>query len=187
MEVHEDQKYIKALCSNDFVLIKEIYDKCSSNCRAYVLKNNGNVHDARDVFQEALIEVYQKCKDLKLITSICGYLNVIYRRKWITRLNRRKNLLRILKDVGYIRKGANPAEVTAIDEQLDEIMIECFNKLGENCQNILNMRYKDGIKGDEIADKLNIKPNAVYQRMSDCRKKLKTCFEQHPDYKKLIR
>jgi len=75
MEAHEDQKYIRALCSNDFVLINEIYDKCSSQCRNYVLKNNGSVDDARDVFQEALIDVYQKCKDLTLTVPICGYLN----------------------------------------------------------------------------------------------------------------
>jgi len=71
-KLHEDQKYIRALCNHDFVLINEIYEKCSPQCRAYVLKNNGSIDDARDVFQEALIIVYQKCKELKLTVPICA-------------------------------------------------------------------------------------------------------------------
>ncbi len=185
MEVHEDQKYIRALCSNDFVLIQEIYDKCSPQCKNYVLKNKGNLDDARDVFQEALIIVYQKCKELVLTVSICAYMNPIYRRKWLNKLNRGNIWLRILNDVGYISKDANENETIQTKESMDKILAECFGKLGKNCQDILNMMYKDGLKGDEIAAKLNIKPNAVYQRMSDCRKKLRISFEQHPDYKEL--
>lgn len=185
MKTHEDQKYIRALCEDNLALIREIYDKCSKQCSAYVLKNNGNVDDARDVFQEALVEVYQKCKELTLSVPICAFLRVIYQRKWLKRLKRGKILLRILKDVGYISTNTNSTEIESVDEKLDVLLMECFNNLGENCQNILNMMYKDGMKGDEIAIKLNIKPNAVYQRMSDCRKKLRTCIEQHPEYKKL--
>jgi len=185
MEEHEDQKYIRALCVDDFVLIQEIYEKCSPQCRNYISKNNGGIDDARDVFQEALIDVHQKCRDLTLAVPICKYLYAIYRNKWLNKLRRRNNLLRILKDVGYISSNTSSTEITSLDEKMDQILMECFSKLGKSCQDILNMMYKEGMKGQQIAEKLNIKPNAVYQRMSDCRKKLRTCFEQHPDYKKL--
>jgi len=103
------------------------------------------------------------------------------------KLNRGNNLLRILKDVGYISRNTNTTGITSVDEKLDEILMDCFSRLGKSCQDIFNMRYKDGIKGEEIASQLSIKPNAVYQRMSDCRKKLRASFEQHPEYIKLKR
>lgn len=184
-QLHGDQKYIRALCRNDFALIQEIYDKCSPQCRNYVLKNNGSVDDARDVFQEALIDVYQKCKELTLTVPISAFLYVIYRRKWLKKLNKGKNLLRILNDIGYTSRNANASETTAINEKLDKILMECFSKLSKSCQDFLNMKYTDGMKGEEIANELSLKPNAVYQRMFDCRKSLKACFEQHPNYKTL--
>jgi len=94
---HKDQKYIKALCNNDAALIDEIYLKCAANCKTFVKKNSGSEIEAADVFQEAIIEVYLKCKKIILSASICAYLGTIYRRKWINKLNRQKNFVRINK------------------------------------------------------------------------------------------
>jgi len=103
---HKDQKYIKALCNNDAALIDEIYHKCAANCEKFIKKNSGSETDAADVFQEAIVEVYLKCKDLILTVPICAYLSTIYKRKWINKLNRQKNFVRILKrEIMYLNKS----------------------------------------------------------------------------------
>jgi len=181
---HKDQKYIKALCNNDAVLIEEIYQKCSANCETFVKKNSGSEIDAADVFQEAIIEVYLKCEEIILSASICAYLGTIYRRKWINKLNRQKNFVRILKDIGYIGETSNTVELESVDAKMETIVNECFKKLSRKCQDVLNL-YINDMTGQEIADKLDIKRNNVFKQKFDCLDRLKTFCEQHPDFKDL--
>lgn len=181
---HQDQKYVEALRNNDSILIKEIYLKCAANCIAYIKGNSGTETDAADVFQEALTEVILQCNELILTKSICNYLFTIYSRKWINKLNRRKNFVRILKDIGYCNSAENSQEVKAKEEKMQQIFITCFVQLGERCKDVLNM-YNNGMTGQEIADKLGIKRNNVFKQKFDCLDRLKTLCEQHPDFKDL--
>jgi len=183
--VHKDQKYIKALCNNNRALVNEIYQKCTANCVTFVKKNSGSEIDAADVFQEAIIEVYLKCKEIILTSEICAYLGTIYRRKWINKLNRRKNFVRILKDNGYIGETSNVVELESAEAKMEKIVNECFKKLNNKCQDVLNL-YISGMTGQEIAEKLGIKRNNVFKQKHDCLDRLKTFCEQHPDFKDLM-
>lgn len=184
---HEDQKYINALCENDCALIEEIYQKCSPNCVTFVKRNSGTEIDAADIFQEAIVEVYLKCKELVLSVPICAYLSTIYKRKWINKLNRRKNFVRILGDIGYIHKDNKVAspDIISGEQKMEKIFKACFKELDKKCQEILNM-YNDGISGKEMAEKLGIKRNNVFRQKFNCLDKLKACCEQHPDFKDLM-
>lgn len=53
---------LKGLAANDKRAVEAIYRENFSMIQAFILNNNGSVDDARDIFQEAMIVLYDKAK-----------------------------------------------------------------------------------------------------------------------------
>jgi len=179
---NERQKYLDALLESNEELIAEIYLKYSPECRHFILKNNGTVGDAKDIFQETLIAllIKLKTKKIELTVPFGAYLYRIYKNKWIDQLRKKsKNPLTIIDNDRYVVEEYN----LSIEKQYD-IYKECFELLGEECKQIMRARFA-GMRGNDIATKLGITRNYVNQKMLVCRKKLKECCQNHPDFREL--
>ena len=89
---HPDQKYIDALLKNDSALLDELYTKFSGKIKNMVLQNNGAEADAADIFQEALLSIYNTAKkgDFTLTCPFEAFLYRICNNKWLNELNKRK-------------------------------------------------------------------------------------------------
>jgi len=184
--MHEDQKYIEALLNNDKLLIEEIYKKCHVQCVKFAKNNSGTVADAKDIFQESIVKLYNQAKSgLVLDVPICAYLYIIYKRIWLNILNKTNTFLRILKDIGYISETKSTIDIDKIKEKMDRIFMDCFNKLPDDVKQLFIMRYKDGLSSKEIALRLNIEDNTVNQRFSYYKQILRDCVQQHPYFKEL--
>ena len=57
-----EYQYVKGVLENDPHVLKKIYQDHLSGIIAMVKKNNGSVEDAKDVFQEAILIVYDKAR-----------------------------------------------------------------------------------------------------------------------------
>ena len=57
-----EQVLLKGLAANDSVIIEQLYKENFSTIQAFILANNGSYDDARDVFQEAMIALYEKAQ-----------------------------------------------------------------------------------------------------------------------------
>ncbi|GAB3927484.1 RNA polymerase sigma factor [Mucilaginibacter myungsuensis] len=90
---HPDQRYVTALLNNDTALIGEVYKSCARQVRSYICFNNGTEDDAADIFQEALIDIYNqaKYKGLELTCPFNAFLFLVCKRKWFNEL--KKDLL----------------------------------------------------------------------------------------------
>jgi len=179
---NKNHKYLDALPENDEELIAEIYAKYAPECRQFVLRNNGTVSDAKDIFQETLIAllVKLKTKKIELTVPFGAYLYCIYKNKWIDQLRKKsKNPLTIIDNDRYVEEEENMDK-----EKQYTIYKECFEKLGEECKQLMCARFA-GLRGSDIAEKLGITRNYVNQKMLVCRKKLKECCQNHPDFREL--
>jgi len=191
MIAHKDQQYVKALLNNDSVLIEEIYKKCSVQCVKFVKNNSGTLSEAKDVFQESITTLYHQAKSGLILTApICAYLYRIYRGKWINLLNSKKRKsasinLTNLSSNGYTGITIHYTEEHSFEETREKIFMECFEKLSIEAKQLFNLRYKNKMPSKEIARQLNIADNAVNQRFSYYKQKLKDCVEKHSDFKKL--
>jgi len=185
MAVHEDQKYIRALVNDDNLLIDEIYVKCSPQCINFVLNNNGTLEDAENIFQNTIMDVYEKCKNIILTVPICGYLYSIYSRKWYNELKIRKRILRNKEKSGYTDIETDPIELKLIQKKIEKIFMDCFNKQPEDYKALHKLRYKENMSSKQIAAQLNIDHNTVDQRLYYYKEKLKKCAEQHSEFKDL--
>lgn len=186
MKIHEDQKYIRALCNNDSTIIEEIYEKCSQQCINFVLKNSGTIEEAENIFQNTMIVVLKKCNELILTVPICAYLHSVHKRAWLNELKIRKRILRNKDKIVSTYTATNSLDLRLAQEKMEEIYMDCFDKQPEDYKKLHELRYVENKSSKEIAVILNIGHNTVDQRLFYYKEKLKKCAENHPDYNELM-
>jgi len=59
MHPHPDNSYIEALLKNDKKEIEKIYEEYSQIVTSFVVNNSGSVEEAKDLFQDTIIDLYQ--------------------------------------------------------------------------------------------------------------------------------
>lgn len=146
------QKQLNAIKANDEAFLKDFYQNNYHKVEAYVLKNNGSVDEAKDIFQEAFIAVWRNIQLNKFKpgneTSLSGYLYQIAKNKWLDHLrsSHHKKVIPI-DDAPIFEEGSIPEE----ESRYIGLVSEGFKHLGKNCKEVLIRFYykKDPLK--EIA------------------------------------
>ena len=89
----QDNRYIDALRTKDANTIKEIYTTYFPKIRKYVVSNAGNEPEASDIFQEAMVILFQQVTEegLEIKSSFYNYLFTICRNLWMRKLSKLKH------------------------------------------------------------------------------------------------
>jgi len=134
---------LKGLALNDKESIQAIYSENYGLIQALVVRNSGSEDDARDVFQEALLVLYEKARsgDFELNCQIRTYLFSVARRNW-------------LKKLQYLKRFESPSvpleETVPVEEDLEAheklnaqygVMKTAMGRLGEPCKSLLEAFY----------------------------------------------
>ena len=71
--------------------MRQIYTKYAAKVKHYIMANSGDADDAADIFQEALIDIYNQAKNkqLELTCPFEPFLLLICKRKWLNILKKR--------------------------------------------------------------------------------------------------
>lgn len=187
---HPDQKYIQALVQNDTVMLEELYQKFSQKIKWMIVRNNGTEADAADVFQEALVSIYNKAKtgDFILTCPLDAFLYLICKNLWINLLNKKKNQKVTFTDTeGFNNIGEDSfrlAEESILKQERSNLLMEKLAELSESCRNILRLSWS-GLPMDEVAKKLNVTYAYVRKKKSECMARLVTLVKLSPEYKTL--
>lgn len=169
--IHTDQRYIQALLENDTLAVREIYEKYAGKVRYYILANSGTEDDAADIFQEALIDIYNqgKQKGLQLTCPFEPFLILICKRKWLNELKKRGRQP-VTKEVDDVSIGE---DVFALAEQLKlnnekmQLFLQCFEKLGASCKEIIQ-KCLSGEDQEKIAEQLKVTYGYLRKKKSEC-------------------
>jgi RNA polymerase sigma factor (sigma-70 family) len=141
--IEHDQLLLKGLAENDKKSIETIYRQNYSMIQSFVLNNNGSADDARDIFQEAMVVLYEKAKLSSFLLScqLKTYLYSICRRLWLKRLQQMSK---------FSTQVENLEETVAVEEEIEEhekvnndfiLMEHAMNKIGEPCKSLLDAYY----------------------------------------------
>ena len=150
----DEHKLLEGLALNDRLAVETIYKLNFNMVQSLVVNNNGNAEDARDIFQETMIVLYEKVRSgsFELNCQLKTYIYSISRRLWLKRLNQ---LQRFAQDVGKLE------ETVPVDEQLEIHtqrntdflhMEEALERLGEPCRTLLEAYYLKKKSMVEIAE-----------------------------------
>ncbi|WP_018612448.1 RNA polymerase sigma factor [Segetibacter koreensis] len=138
-----EQVLLKGLAKNDAKAIETIYKNNFNMVQSFVLNNNGSYDDARDIFQEAMIVLYENVKSEKFVLTcqIKTYLYSICRRLWLKRLqyaNRFTTQVESLEETVPIEEDLEHQEKRNLDFA---IMERALGSLGEPCKSLLEAYY----------------------------------------------
>ena len=175
--MHEDHQYIEALRRADPRGTREIYERHAREALRWVLNNHGTPDDASDIFQEAVVAVFEKSQqpDFVLTCPLGALLYLIYSRKWIDRLRQKKrdSEVRIIEQSRYEREGADEnlffiAEQATAEADEKRRLARAFAQLTDLCQRLLNL-LAEGIAPREAAEKLEMNSvDTLYRRKNAC-------------------
>lgn len=186
---HADHKYIQALLANDRKAIEEIYEKFAGRIRSFVTSNNGSAKDAQDLFQEALIAIYQKARKGPFILTCPfeAYLYLICRSKWINELKSRKKVGVTIKEwEGFKeeKEAIEVAESTNKEQKQDALFQKAFSSLSEGCQKLLRFSWT-GTHMKKVAEQLDVSYSYARKKKSECIAKLMKRIKASPDFNQL--
>jgi RNA polymerase sigma factor (sigma-70 family) len=173
---------LQGLARNDKKAVETIYKENYSTIQSLIINNNGSADDAKDIFQEAMIVLYEKARSgsFELNCQIKTYLYSVSRRLWLKRLQQSN---RYGGDIGHAESTV-PVE-DDIDEhtrrdQEFEMMNKAIGSLGEPCKSLLEAFYLQKKNMQEIASNFGYTnaENAKTQKYK-CLIRLKKIFFTH--------
>jgi len=173
---------LQGLAKNDKKAVETIYRDNYGMVQALIINNNGSTDDARDVFQEAMIVLYEKARSgtFELHCQIRTYMYSVSRRLWLKKLQQTK---RFTSDFG------DPDSVVPVEDDLEDhlkrdlefgMMERAILGLGEPCKSLLEAFYIEKKNMQEIALDFGYTnaENAKTQKYK-CLMRLKKIFFSH--------
>lgn len=174
-----DEQLIAGLACNDKVAIETLYKENFGMIQAFIVNNNGSSEDARDIFQEAMIVLYEKATSgqFELTAQIRTYLYSVSRRLWLKRL---QQMQRFGTPVETIHEVAQVDEDLEAHERRNEAFVtmeKALVHLGEPCKGLLEAYYLQKKHMQDIAEEFGYTnaDNAKNQKYK-CLARLKKMF-----------
>ncbi|HRQ51379.1 MAG TPA: sigma-70 family RNA polymerase sigma factor [Agriterribacter sp.] len=187
---HPDQKYINALLENDAVVLDELYRLFSEKIKWMIIRNNGTETDAADIFQDALLSIYNKARagGFTLTCPLEAFLYLICKNKWLNTLSKRKTQKVTITDTeGFNHIGEDNfklAEECVLQQERKDLLAEKLAEMGDSCKKILRLSWS-GIAMDEVARQLDVTYAYARKKKSECMAKLITLVKQSPTFNSL--
>jgi len=135
---------LKGLARNDKKAVEMIYSQNYNLVQALVVNNSGTIDDAKDLFQEAMMVLFEKARsgNFELNCQIRTYLYSIARRLWLKKLNQGNRQAADFDDT-------NETMILVDDDVQEheqknaafEMMHSAINNLGEPCKSLLESFY----------------------------------------------
>jgi RNA polymerase sigma factor (sigma-70 family) len=179
-----DIDIITGVRNQDDKVLNWLYDNYFQSVRNHVLNNSGSDDDVSDVFQDAIIVLYNQITEdkLRLTSDLKGYFFGIARNVWNSQLRKKQKTIELEFDLPDEEETEDQSDPT-----LERIISRVFQRLKPDQQMVLNL-FSDGLSYEEIAVKLNLK-NEVYARRKKylCKEALLELVKEDPEYQEYLR
>jgi len=148
-----EKALLQGLARSDKRAIEIIYRENYNMVQSLIINNSGSTDDAKDIFQEAMIVLYEKVRSgtFELNCLIKTYVYSVSRRLWLKRLQQMNR---------YVPAIENLQETVPVEEEIEEnerinsefqTMEKAISSLGEPCKSLLEAYYLEKKSMQEIA------------------------------------
>ncbi|MDB5281532.1 MAG: sigma-70 family polymerase sigma factor [Bacteroidota bacterium] len=176
MKDSEDDKQVWDLLKADHTnAFRQLYRSHYKMVEYFILKNSGSQDDAQDVFQDAMIVIFDKSRDtgFALTCSLKTYIYSVVRNIWLKKLRGSKGHVNASDFEEYLN-------VQVDDEPEEDVaqmqkMKAAIENLGENCRKILVLFYYQQKNMMQIAAELGYtNPDNAKNQKYKCLQQLKS-------------
>ena len=140
---NDEQALLEGLAIRESKAVETLYRENFNMVQTLIINNNGSSDDAKDIFQEAMIVLFEKVRSgtFELNCQIKTFMYSVSRRLWLKRLQQQNR---------YSTPGDNMESIVVVEEDLEEheqrnaefeMMEKAINHLGEPCKGILEAYY----------------------------------------------
>lgn len=191
MASYSNDELLRGILRNNSTILRYIYKSYYHKINAFVTHNSGDESDANDIFQEAIIVIYRKLKVGNLIIDNCSFETYLYsvcRLLWLKYLDKRKNNIVKVEEIHHYSDVIyeNDIRDIAIKNERYKLFQEHFQKLGKDCQKILQLFF-DKVPIKEIADLMGFTSESyAKKRKHQCKEYLVRSIKQDTEYKNII-
>ncbi len=174
-----DTRLLEGLAKNERESIETIYGRHYNMVQSLVVNNNGDNDEARDIFQETMIVLYEKARSgsFELNCQLKTYIYSVSRRLWLKRL---QHMQRYVPDIHGREEPVAVEEDLEVHEQKNlefQTMEKALAGLGEPCKSLLEAFYIQKRNMTDIASSFGYtnSDNAKNQKYK-CLMRLKKLF-----------
>jgi RNA polymerase sigma factor (sigma-70 family) len=148
-----EKALLQGLAQSDKKAIETIYKENFNMIQSLILNNSGSTDDAKDIFQETMIVLYERVRSgaFELNCLIKTYVYSVSRRLWLKRLQQMNR---------YVPSLDGLHETVPVEEEIEEhermnsefeMMNKAIGSLGEPCKSLLEAYYLEKKNMQEIA------------------------------------
>jgi len=174
------------IISGDEVALKYFYTTNLPLVKKHILRYHGKEVDAEDIFQDAMLFVYQKLKDDKfqLSSSIAAYFHGVCKNLWRNQL--RKNKSYNINESIVLDQPENTEDFidTFIIEDKSKIFLKYFDQLTNSQKRILNL-FIEGYSMRDIANKMGYTEKYTRQKKYQAKKSLMDMIKNDEIYQEI--
>ncbi len=139
----KEKELLEGLALGDKKAVETIYKDNYNMVQSLVINNNGSVQEAKDIFQEAMIVLFEKARsgNFELNCQIKTYVYSVCRRIWLKRLqqnNRYSNEIESM--IGTVPVEEDVEEYEKRDQEF-VMMEKAIGSLGEPCKSLIESFY----------------------------------------------
>jgi RNA polymerase sigma factor (sigma-70 family) len=177
-----ERSLLQGLAASEKKAVEAIYQQHFNMIQSLIINNNGSADDAKDIFQETIIVLYEKVRSggFELNCQIKTFMYSVSRRLWLKRLQQQNR---------YSSPGDTMEPVIPVEEDLEdheqrnaefEMMDKAIHSLGEPCKSLLEAYYLHKQNMQAIATSFGYTnaENAKNQKYK-CLMRLKKIFFSH--------
>lgn len=136
-----DEELLNGLITRNEKVLREYYTLYYPGIRRFIVSNNGNEEDARDLFQDALLVLFQKVRgqQFELTCSLGTYLYSVSRYLWLKELDKRKRIShRTVNPEDIADTDSDIGRLSEYNERLRLYRLH-FEKLSSDCRKVLGL------------------------------------------------
>lgn len=152
-----EQQLLAQMATGDHKSASVIYSQHANTVCRWVMKNGGNATDAEDVFQEAMVVLFEKSQneDFRLSCRIGTYLFAVGKHLWYKKIQQQQKDPTSLGDAGLDEEKdwAYEEDINAHNERETHYkqLQEALEQIGEPCSSLLKAFYHGDKNMQQIA------------------------------------
>lgn len=179
--VPTDREVVLGILNNSEDALNKLYVGYFPMILQFILNNNGDEDDAKDVYQEGIIVLYNKIKggNFELSSKLKTYIYSVCRRIWLKKLAQHSKKTSNISDFEDVIATEEDVEQHEEKDRQFEKMSSSLQHLGEPCKTIIQDFYIHNLSMQDICEKFGYTntDNAKTQKYK-CLQRLKKLFFQ---------
>lgn len=176
----EEQYLLKGLQARNKMVFDFIFHYYYSGLCAYCERITGNQQTAEDIVQELFVTLWIKCEQIQITSSLKNYLFTSVKNRSLDYLKceqRKTQKMAALSGNNVLNE--NLSSLWFAESELEAILEKSLSKLPPRCREVFELSRFEGLKNQEIADKLGLSKRTVELQVSNALKQLRTDLKDY--------